>query len=413
MQHSMPRRTPTTRGRRITTAAGLACGLMSLLATPTTHAAGVVAPAASDTRAAQPATPGSERFTVAELEELVGPIALYPDSLLANVLGASVYPDDVAAAATYVSGGGTDIDAQSWDVPVKAVARVPDAIKMMGQYPDWVAAVGQAYITQAADVMSTVQTLRALAMANGALADSPQQNVEEDGDTIIIVPAEPEVVYVPTYTSSVVYAPYQPGTVATAAVAFGVGVAVGAVWADCLDCHWNSGCVGWGWGGNDVNIDVDREFNGDINIGSGNTNINGGNRVRTGQEGNAWSPNQQRASSQARPNAASQYRTRAAGNARATPSGGWGGRGQAAGTRPSGTRQNAARPTGTRNMPATPPRQTSGAGRDGAYQGGGGTRASSNRGNNSRGTARSGGGGGGRSSGARPSRGGGGGGRRR
>ncbi len=362
-------------------------------------------------RVAQPATPGNDRFTTAELEELVGPIALYPDSLVANMLGASVYPDDVAQAAAFVAGGGTDIDAQAWDVPVKAVARVPDAIKMMGEYPDWVAALGHAYLTQATDVMASIQTLRSLAMANGALANSPQQSVEQDGDTIIIVPSEPEVIYVPTYSPAVVYAPYQPGVVATG-IAFGVGIAVGAAWYDNLDCHWNNGCVGWGWGGNDVDIDIDREINtGDINIGSGNTNIQGGNRVRTGQEGNAWAPNQQRASTQSRPNANQQYRSQAAAGTRASPSGGWSGRGPSAGTRPAGARPSASRPGGTRSMPATPPR-TAGTGRDGAYSGGNGTRASSNRGNNSRGTSRSSGGSG--RSGSRPARSsGGGGGRRR
>src|SRR3954467_5073058 len=99
---------------------------------------------------AQPAVatlaPGADRLAPGELEELLGPIALYPDPLLANVLAASVYPDEVAEAAKFIAGGGKadQIASKPWEDPVKAVANVPDAIKMMGQFNDWTVAMGQA-----------------------------------------------------------------------------------------------------------------------------------------------------------------------------------------------------------------------------------------------------------------------------
>ena len=83
--------------------------------------------------------PGADRLTPSELQELLGPIAFYPDPLLANVLAAAVYSDEVADAAKFVAGGGKaeQIDSKPWEAPVKAVAKIPDAIKMMGQYSDW------------------------------------------------------------------------------------------------------------------------------------------------------------------------------------------------------------------------------------------------------------------------------------
>jgi hypothetical protein len=194
---------------------------------------------------------------------------------------------------------GTDaakIDAQSWEAPVKAVAKVPDAIKMMGQYGDWTRAVGQAYIIQSQDVMTAIQSLRARAQANGALKTSEQQTVTSEGDTIIIQPAQPEVIYVPTYSPSVVYAPPPSSgdAVAAGVIGFGVGVAVGAIIANNCDCDWHGGCVCWGGGHGDVDIDVNRNVN--INNNFNNTNISNTN---VGREGARWEPNQSKASTRA------------------------------------------------------------------------------------------------------------------
>ena len=248
------------------------------------------------------------KLSDADLEELMAPIALYPDPLLANFLAASVYPTEVAKAANYVKtkGDPAKIDTFDWEPPVKAIAKIPDAIKMMGEYPDWTAAVGQAYILQAQDVMKAVQNLRARAQANGALTTTPQQTVTTQGDTIIIQPSQPDVIYVPTYNPSVVYVDhYDSGDVAAAGIiGFGLGVAAGAIIANNMDCCWHGGYVGWGggWGGhNDVDIDINRNTN--INNIGNNNNIGG----RPGQEGGAWTPNSSKAQA-GRTDAMNKYR---------------------------------------------------------------------------------------------------------
>lgn len=267
--------------------------------------------------AASPQAPGANRLTPSELEELLGPIALYPDVLLANVLAASVYPDEVFAAAKFVAGGGKadQIPAQSWEDPVKAVAQIPDAIKMMGEYKDWTIALGQAYIVQAKDVMDVVQTLRKKAQDTGALTTTPQQKVVVKEKDILILPADPEIIYVPVYNPQVVYVQNTTSTTTAGLIGFGLGITAGLIIANNMDCHWHSGYVGWGYhggyynggnyynnsrGGNTVNI------NGDVNIGRGNGNtINAGNRV--GNEGNAWAPNRNKPIASQQPSRLGQY----------------------------------------------------------------------------------------------------------
>lgn len=398
--------------------------------------------------ALQPATPSGSTFTTAELEELLGPIALYPDTLLANVLAACVYPDEVAEAAALVkSGGGASaIDQKAWEAPVKSVAKLPDVIGMMGEFPDWTVAMGQTYLTQAQDVMSTVQSLRKKAQANGALATTPQQTVVVEQETIYIQPADPQIVYVPSYEPQYVYVDHHDSgdVVAAGLIGFGTGILLGAAWAD-LDCDWHGGCVGWGGGDyhHDVDVDIDREFNGDINIGSGN-NINRGDRVNNrpaGQEGNAFRPNKNKQTAANRPSQVSNMRGQAGTGARPTaprastadraragggarpstmPSAGGGARPSAqpaGGARPtagatrapssasrpssmpsrmpSNTAGNRAGGVSNSRMPASTP--TAGRGGDSAFRGGAGTQAQSNRGAASRSSAQrsSGGGGGG------------------
>ncbi|HVP73359.1 MAG TPA: DUF3300 domain-containing protein, partial [Phycisphaerales bacterium] len=103
-----------------------------------------------------------EALSMADLEELVGPIALYPDELLANVLAASVYPDELKEAQAYVKSTGdkAKIDDQTWESPVKAMARIPDLLEFLVENIDWTTAVGQAYIVQSKDLMAAVQSLR-------------------------------------------------------------------------------------------------------------------------------------------------------------------------------------------------------------------------------------------------------------
>lgn len=251
----------------------------------------------------------------ADLEEMLGPIALYPDELLANVLAASVYPQELRAAQAYVAKGGdaAKIGEQGWEEPVQAMAKIPDLLKFLTDSMDWTEALGQAYIVQATDVMKAVQTLRAKAKANGVLKNTPEQTIVQDGTTIIIQPANPQVIYVPQYNPQVVYVSSPPpssGDVVVAGlIGFGIGVAVGACFNDNYYCNWHGGCVGWGWGhggyhgGYHGDVDIDRNVNiktGDININSGNTiqggdrtNIKGGDRNsnNVGREGSNWQPN--------------------------------------------------------------------------------------------------------------------------
>ncbi|QYK48949.1 MAG: DUF3300 domain-containing protein [Phycisphaeraceae bacterium] len=367
---------------------------------------------------ALPAIPGGS-LSAADLENLVGPIALYPDQLLANVLAASVYPDEVMEAAKFMrSAGAKDkIDSRDWEAPVKAVARVPDVLKMMAEYQDWTIALGQAYLTQAQDVMATVQTLRKKARANGSLVSNSEQMVVVQQEIIYIQSADPEVVYVPSYEPTVVYVddPYD-NVVAAGLIGFGTGIIVGAIWAD-LDCDWHHGCVGWG----DVDVDIDRNFNGDINIGN-DVNIGSGNRVdhrnRVGQAGGAWSPNRDKTTAinkpdqrqnfrganadggsprAAAPHASSAARPPARPTPRATPSS-------------SGRTQtpSSSRVAGAARTPAAPSSDRA----QSAFRGGSDTRASSSRGSSSRQSASRGSYGGSRSGGVSRGGGGRGGGRR-
>lgn len=223
-------------------AALLAACCMLGLTTPTASAQQPI-----DESLVDPSTP---RLSAEDLQELVAPIALYPDTLLANVLAACVYPDDLKAAAAHVAGGKPldDPAASEWDPSVVTVAGVPDALKMLTDYPEWMESIGQAFLVQGPDVMTAVQTLRARAWANGALQSTPQQTVVTKEQTIIIEPAEPTVIYVPRYDPQVVYVEKKPdsGRVAAAVIGFGVGVAVGALFAD-MDCDWRYRHIHWGW----------------------------------------------------------------------------------------------------------------------------------------------------------------------
>ena len=190
-----------------------------------------------------------------ELQQLLAPIALYPDSLVAQILGAATFPDQIAAAASWLQQNSSlkgpalmqAVDAQSWDPSVKALTQFPSVLDNLAKNLSWTSAMGEAYHTQATDVMSAVQVLRAKAKAAGNLKSGSQITVvQESPQVIVIQPANPQVVYVPVYNPAVVYGyPYvtpayvAPPVVATAVVAFGVGIAVGAMMS--------SSCCGWGY----------------------------------------------------------------------------------------------------------------------------------------------------------------------
>jgi hypothetical protein len=180
-------------------------------------------------------TPGTT-YSPEQLDQLLGPIALYPDPMVAVILPASTVPSDITLAANYLAANGPagGIDAQPWDPSVKALARYPDVVKWMNGNLDWTQALGAAFTQQPADVMKSVQQLRVQARAAGTLVNTPQQQVVMEGDDIRIVPAQPNVIYVPAYDPAIVYeTPGYAGPFLT----FGMGYPVGA-WLS-YQCDWD------------------------------------------------------------------------------------------------------------------------------------------------------------------------------
>lgn len=189
-----------------------------------------------------------------QMDNLLAPIALYPDPLLAQVLPASTFVDQIDQAARWLRGNNnnsTGVDNQSWDVSVRSIAHYPQVVYMMGEKLDWTTALGQAYVNQSTDVITSVQRLRARAKAAGNLETTPQQTVIVEKEVIKIVPAQPQLIYVPTYNPQVVYVQSGPSTgtvVAATAIAFGAGLAIGA-WLN-NDVNWYSHTVFYhGWHG--------------------------------------------------------------------------------------------------------------------------------------------------------------------
>lgn len=173
-----------------------------------------------------------------ELEQLVAPIALYPDALVALILPAATESADVVLAARFLEGGGEAAQAQTqaWDDSVKSLVHYPEVVKWMDQNLAWTRQIGEAYLEKPAEVMAAVQRARARARANGVLVSTPQQKVVVEGGYIMIVPAQPEVIYVPRYDPEIIYVErpvyYQPDPWLTFGVGFGVG------WWLNYDCDW-------------------------------------------------------------------------------------------------------------------------------------------------------------------------------
>jgi uncharacterized membrane protein YgcG len=151
--------------------------------------------------------PAFEPFSPDQLDNLLAPVALYPDPLLAQILLAATFPDQVDEAARFCRGGANpdDIDTQPWDVSVKAVAHYPSVLYTMADGLDWTTALGQAYVNQTDDVMASVQRLRQEARNAGNLVTTPQQDVEVDDGNIEIWPAQPQYCYLPVYDPSLVF----------------------------------------------------------------------------------------------------------------------------------------------------------------------------------------------------------------
>jgi hypothetical protein len=191
-------------------------------------------------------------FSDQELDNLLAPIALYPDPLLAVMLPASTYPAEIADADAWLKRGGTlsSIDGQGWDESVKAIAYYPDILNMMAGNLDWTANLGDVFLNRPEDVTRSVQRLRWQARNTGNLESNDKQQVIIAGDYIKIIPAQAGYMYVPQYDASVVYETrWVPG--GPPFIIFGFGLAIGS-WLS-MDFDWRHRHViyhGWnrpGW----------------------------------------------------------------------------------------------------------------------------------------------------------------------
>jgi hypothetical protein len=190
-----------------------------------------------------------EAFSAEQLDNLLAPIALYPDPLLSQVLVAATFVDDVDEAARWVRANGVrGIDEQPWDVSVRAVAHYPSVIGRMADRIDWTTSVGQAYVNQSTEVMISIQRLRRMAHNAGNLFTTPQQQVLIEENYISIVPYDPAYLYVPVYDP---YICYYRRPAWGLAITFSIGFLIGA-WLN-RDCDWHHhriyyhGWQGRGW----------------------------------------------------------------------------------------------------------------------------------------------------------------------
>ena len=191
-------------------------------------------------------TTGGPQLSEAQLEALLGPVALYPDALIALILPAATAPSDVVLAARFLAAQSdpSRLDAQPWDESVRSLTRYPDVIKWLDENLAWTKQVGEAFVAQPAAVMQAVQRLRARARAAGTLVDTPEQKIVTEGEIILIEPARPDLIYVPRYDPEVVYLTRPPGW-SQPYVTFGLGFAAGA-WLT-YDCDWPGRTI---WVGN-------------------------------------------------------------------------------------------------------------------------------------------------------------------
>ena len=188
-----------------------------------------------------------------QLDQLVAPIALYPDALVAQILAGSTYPIEVVQAARWQSANAglsgaalaAAVNSQDWDPSIKALTQFPSVLANMNTNLSWTSALGQAYYSQPSDVLNAVQVMRQRALAAGTLLSTPQQTVLNQNGLVTIVPANPDMVYVPTYNPYAVYgAPVEPyprysmgELIGAGALGFLAGVAIG----------WFAN-EPWGWG---------------------------------------------------------------------------------------------------------------------------------------------------------------------
>lgn len=188
-----------------------------------------------------PTETGTPKRTPEELEKLLAPIALYPDSLVALILPAATNYADVVLAARYLASGGdvNEVSSRSWDESVKSLVHYPDVVKWLDENLEWTRELGAAFALQPADIMTTLQKLRADARSRGLLTDTPQQKVVVQEDEISIVPAADNVIYVPAYDPEILIVRERPAY--NSWLTFSTGFAVGS-WL-YYDCDWRSRSV--------------------------------------------------------------------------------------------------------------------------------------------------------------------------
>lgn len=236
-------------------------------------------------------------LTPEEIDTLIGPVALFTDNLLAQVLTATTYPLDVVKADRLLAESkdlsdkarADAVAAKDWDESVKQLATgFPTVINRMAEHIDWTEQVGQAILAQTDDVLDSIQRLRAVAEANGYLESNAAQVVEVTESAISIAPANPEVIYVPTYEPSVVYTTVAPATpyyvsddddwedaLTAGAIFFGSAILINEIFDDNdWDGYWGGrGSIDWDNG--DFNARPGIDINGDVNIDRGDITVGG------------------------------------------------------------------------------------------------------------------------------------------
>jgi hypothetical protein len=218
-----------------------------------------------------------------QLDQMLAPIALYPDELVTNILMAATYPADVGQAAIWLKDpnnaalkGDALADAlrpQPWDPSVKFLMPFPQVVQQLNDRADWRQQIGDAFTVQQAEMMTEVQHLRQLAVSCGKLQSTPQQVVTRRHSTIVIAPADPRVVYLPVYNPTVVYGvwPYQayqpryfpaPSGFAVGGIGFGLDVGIGySAGYSRVGSYWGWNRPDWQRGQVDVNYAQARQFN--------------------------------------------------------------------------------------------------------------------------------------------------------
>jgi len=331
-----------------------------------------------------------------ELTKLVGPIALYPDDLVAIILPAATSPLQIVQVDRYLEKRKSDpklmID-DKWDDPVKSLANYPEVVKMMSGDLDWTSELGEAVVEDQKAVLEAVQIFRRQAKAAGSLKSDAKQVVKTEKEIIIIEPADPQVIYVPQYNPTTVvvqsappvyyatpypvyYYPYPPGA----------AVATGLVWGAAIGAAWSGNRYGWG-GDNDINV------NKTTNVSRGGNTVNQGGG-RQGGGSSQWKSNKQ--PGQVSSSVGKSPQTSRAGDAR----GGSGSGRSSASAGSAGGRDGAGAGSagggGAGGSPRASTQQAGGAGRGGdsamgGYSSGKQTQADSSRGASSRSSASSGG----------------------